>query len=151
KGFKRPFPILRRRGTYTRYSTIPNRAVEMSLLDRYSRTTLERWTIDARSRTLDLTHDLSDDEFLVPLLPTINPFLWEIGHVAYFQEYWVLRHAGKTASMLDAADSLYDSAHIAHDTRWSLPLPTRGATIDYLEAARDKVLDRIAQSNLDEQ
>jgi len=121
-----------------------------SLVDHFSRATLEAWTIDARSRTLDLVHDLSDDEFRVPMLRTINPFLWEIGHVAYFQEYWVLRHAAERASMLPAADSWYDSAKVAHDTRWDLPLPSRIGTIDYLEAVRDRVLDRIAGSNLND-
>jgi len=46
------------------------------------------------------------------------------------------------------ADSLYDSAKVAHDTRWSLPLPSRGATIDYLTRVRDDVLDRIAKGAL---
>jgi len=120
-------------------------------LAEFSRTTLEAWTVEARSRTLDLVRDLSDDEFLrVPLLPIINPFLWEIGHVAYFQEYWVLRHAAGSRPILPDADSWYDSAKVAHDIRWSLPLPSRGATIEYLEAIRDKVLDRIASCNLDE-
>jgi len=110
-----------------------------SLVDHFSRSTLKAWTIDARSRTLDLVHDLSDDEFRVPLLRTINPLLWEIGHVAYFQEYWILRHAAERASMLPTADSWYDSAKVAHDTRWELPLPSRSGTIDYLEAVRDRV------------
>jgi putative glycosyltransferase (TIGR04348 family) len=47
------------------------------------------------------------------------------------------------------ADALYDSAKVAHDTRWSLPLPSRNATINYLEAVRDQVLDRLASSSLD--
>jgi iron(II)-dependent oxidoreductase len=115
------------------------------------RATLESWTIDARSRTLDLVRDLSDDQFLhVPLLRIINPFLWEIGHVAYFQEYWVLRHAAGLPPMLPDADGWYDSAKVAHDIRWELPLPSRGATIEYLEAVRDKVLDRIAGADLNE-
>ena len=93
---------------------------------------LGKWTTDARARTLDLVRNLSDDQFRVPRLRTINPFLWEIGHVAYFQEYWVLRHAaGGTATHSDA-DALYDSAKVAHDTRWTLPLPARSATIEYL-------------------
>ncbi len=109
---------------------------------------LETSVIDARARTLDLVHDLSDDEFRVPLLRTINPFLWEIGHVAYFQEYWVLRHAAGHPPMLPDEDSLYDSAKVHHDSRWSLPLPSRGATIEYLKAVRDRVLDQIAGSAL---
>ncbi len=123
----------------------------MATLAEFSGATLEAWTIDARSRTLGLVRDLSDDEFLhVPLLRIINPFLWEIGHVAYFQEYWVLRHAAGKQPILPDGDGWYDSAKVAHDVRWDLPLPSRSATIEYLETVRDKVLDRIAKSNLDE-
>jgi iron(II)-dependent oxidoreductase len=123
----------------------------MNSLAEFSRATLQAWTLDARSRTLDLVRDLSDDKFLhVPLLRIINPFLWEIGHVAYFQEYWVLRHAAGKPPMLPESDAWYDSAKVAHDTRWDLPLPQRQATIGYLEAVRDNVLDRVASSNLNE-
>ena len=79
--------------------------------------TVTSWVIDARARTLDFVRDLSDEQMRVPLLRIINPFLWEIGHVAYFQEYWVLRHVLGRHPMREDADSLYDSAKIAHDTR----------------------------------
>ena len=48
--------------------------------------------LDARQRSLDLMADLGDEQLKVPLLPSINPLLWEFGHVAWFQEKWVLRH-----------------------------------------------------------
>jgi iron(II)-dependent oxidoreductase len=117
---------------------------------RSTRSTLESWVADARCRTFDLVRDLSDEQFRVPLLRIINPFLWEIGHVAYFQEYWVLRHAAGHQPILPNADALYDSARVAHDTRWDLPLPSRSTTIDYMEAVRDRVLDRIARPEFDE-
>src|SRR6266436_8245470 len=101
---------------------------------------LEEWVIDARARTLDLVRDLSDEQFRVPLLRIINPPLWEIGHAAYFQEYWVLRHASGQPPMMSNSDSLYDSAKVAHDTRWDLPLPSRALTAGYLESVRDRVL-----------
>src|SRR6185369_6063559 len=46
---------------------------------------------DARRRTLDLVADLGDDELRVPKLAIVNPLLWEIAHVAWFQEKWTLR------------------------------------------------------------
>src|SRR5438128_5437369 len=110
---------------------------------------LEEWVIDARARTLDLVRDLSDEQFRVPLIRTINPFLWEIGHAAYFQEYWVLRHAAGRAPMRSDADALYDSAKVAHDTRWRLPLPSREETVSYMKAVRDRVLEHIAGSSFD--
>jgi iron(II)-dependent oxidoreductase len=115
-----------------------------------SRQTLQSWVIDARSRTLDLVADLSDEQLRVPLLQTINPLIWEIGHAAYFQEYWVLRHAGKHPSIQQRADEFYDSAKVTHDTRWDLPLPSRSATIQYLNDIRDLVIDRIVGSSFDE-
>jgi iron(II)-dependent oxidoreductase len=124
---------------------------ERTDLSSFPRATLQAWTIDARARTLSLVGDLSDDEFLHPsLLRTINPFLWEIGHVGYFQEYWVLRHAAGNPPLLADADAWYDSAKVAHDIRWDLPLPSRRATIEYIETVRDNVLDRIAKSDLND-
>jgi iron(II)-dependent oxidoreductase len=108
-----------------------------------SRSDLQALVIDARQRTFDLVRDLSDEQFRVPLLRTINPFLWEIGHVAYFQEYWVLRHAAGQSPMRADGDALYDSAKVAHDTRWHLPLPSRPGTIRYMEDVRDRVVEHI--------
>ena len=96
---------------------------------------------DARRRTLELVNDLSDEQLRVPLLPIINPIVWEIGHVGWFQERWVLRHARAEAPLLEYGDSLWDSAAVAHDTRWDLPLPSRSGTVDYLTRVLDRVID----------
>src|SRR5712691_6233080 len=108
-----------------------------------SRPDLQASVVDARMRTLDLVCDLSDEQFRVPPLRTINPFLWEIGHVAYFQDYWVLRHAAGRPPIRADGDGLYDSAKVAHDTRWHLPLPSRAETVRYMEEVRDRALDYI--------
>jgi iron(II)-dependent oxidoreductase len=76
-----------------------------------------------------------------PLLPIVNPLWWEIGHVAWFQERWVLRRSGSQSPLCAHADSLYDSAQIPHDDRWTLLLPSRAETLDYLTRVRDAVLD----------
>jgi iron(II)-dependent oxidoreductase len=104
--------------------------------------TLAAWLHDARARTLGLVADLTDEQLMGPQLPTVNPLLWEIGHVAWFQEKWVLRRAGQASVRADA-DSLYDSAAIAHDVRWDLPLPRRSDTLAYMQRVQDRVLDRI--------
>ena len=85
------------------------------------------WLSEARQRTLQLVADLDDDQLLGPRLEIVNPLLWEIGHVAWFQEKWVLRRGGEPSIRADA-DDLYDSAAVAHDRRWELPLPDRDDT-----------------------
>ena len=104
---------------------------------------LAAWVRDARARTLELVADLSDEELMGPRLAIVNPPLWEIGHVAWFQEKWALRHAAGRPPIRPTVDSLYDSAAIAHDIRWDLALPSRRETLDYLTAVRDSVLERI--------
>ncbi|HXE71544.1 MAG TPA: selenoneine synthase SenA [Candidatus Nitrosotenuis sp.] len=105
---------------------------------------LADWVWEARQRTLQLVEDLDDAQLLGPRLPIVNPLLWEIGHVAWFQEKWVLRQAWGDPPLRADADSLYDSTAIPHDTRWDLPLPSRRQTLDYLLAVRDRVLEKLS-------
>jgi iron(II)-dependent oxidoreductase len=104
---------------------------------------LAEWIADARRRTLDLITDLDDDQLFGPRLPIVNPLLWEIGHLAWFYEKWVLRHAWKRPPMRADADALYDSSAVPHATRWDLPLPSRARTLEYLRDVQDCVLDEI--------
>ena len=98
---------------------------------------------EARKRTLELIEDLSDQQLMGPQLRIVNPLRWEIGHVAWFQEFWILRHLGGLSPILANGDSLYDSARVAHDTRWDLPLPSRAETLAYMK----QVLDRVSDSS----
>src|SRR5262249_49344705 len=56
-----------------------------------------------------------------PPPPPARPPLWEVGHLAWFQEKWLLRRGGRPSLRPDA-DALYDSAAVPHATRWDLPL-----------------------------
>ncbi len=104
---------------------------------------LAEWVRDARQRTLDLVADLDDEQLLGPYLPIINPMLWEIGHVAWFQEKWTLRHVCKREPIREDADAIWDSIAIPHTTRWDLPLPSRDETIAYLCEVRDHVVEAL--------
>jgi iron(II)-dependent oxidoreductase len=99
--------------------------------------------IDARERTIQLVADLGDGALVGPRLTIVNPLLWEAGHVAWFQERWVLRHAAGLPPALPEVDALYDSSAIPHDVRWDLPLLSRRATLDYLREVHERVLGRL--------
>src|SRR5260370_5926029 len=96
---------------------------------------------DSRRRTLELLSDLSEEQLLVPMLPIINPILWELGHVGWFQEHWTLRHVRKADPILPYADSLWDSAAVAHDTRCDLPLPSLDDALLYFQQVLDPVIE----------
>jgi iron(II)-dependent oxidoreductase len=104
---------------------------------------------DSRVRLRWLVDDLSDEQLSVPHLDVVNPILWEIGHVAWFQEYWTLRRLAGREPMRADADRLYDSAAVHHDTRWDLALPSRAETIAYLDDVLDAVCQRLEARSID--
>src|SRR5262249_16400142 len=99
---------------------------------------------DARSSTRRLTDDLSTQQLMGPMLPIVNPILWEIGHVGWFHEYWTLRHAHGATPILARADALWNSSTVAHATRWDLDLPDRGGVFGYMADVLSRQVDRLA-------
>lgn len=80
----------------------------------------------------------------VPYAGELNPPLWELGHVGWFQEWWIARNReralgvgcnpghARPASHLPGADALFNSSEVPHLTRWDLPLPDLDALLRYL-------------------
>ncbi len=76
----------------------------------------------------------------VPQRSDLNPPIWELGHIGWFQDYWLARypqrqqgHAADPEALRlpprrPDADALYDSSHVPHATRWALPLPDADGT-----------------------
>ncbi len=104
---------------------------------------LATWTLDGARRVLELIADLPDEQLTGPLLPTVNPLIWEIGHIAWFQELFVLRRACGHAPILSFGDAIYDSGAIPHDTRWRLVLPDRDETFRYVRTVAQRVADEV--------
>ena len=99
---------------------------------------------ETRARTLELVEDLDEAQLMGPRLKIVNPLRWEIGHLAWFQEFWMLRHLGGQMPILKQGDELYDSARVAHDTRWDLPLLNRNETLRYMEQVLERVIDQVS-------
>jgi ergothioneine biosynthesis protein EgtB len=98
------------------------------------------------------------DGLLVPYSLELNTPLWEIGHVGWFEEFWLARNpqrllgnvadpdAERPDSWLPGADSFYNSGQVAHNRRWALPLPDVEGTLAYLAAVRTQTLELLNAS-----
>ncbi len=105
---------------------------------------LAAWTADARDRTLAVLDELDDSQLDVPpYLPTVNPFRWEMGHVAWFQDHFVLQQGLGLDATDPAADKLYDSAAVGHERRWRQEPESRTRVRGYVNAVCDRVLDAL--------
>jgi len=121
--------------------------------------------MDARNQTLRWVGAceaaLGGEALTVPVQSGINPPLWEIGHIGWFQEYWIARNLqrqrgeacdpthSKLASILPEADLCFDPAGVPPASRWTIALPelqtlkqylfdTLETTLELLEATPDK-------------
>lgn len=115
----------------------------------------------SRARTLGLLAACEaalGPDLRVPYSPQLNPPLWEAGHIGWFQDWWITRNMqrergiandpehARPAGRLANADTLYDSSHVEHSTRWTLPLPDATATRAYLAAGLAETLALLAQA-----
>ena len=86
---------------------------------------------------------------VVPQRPELNPPLWELGHIGWFQTWWLARNAQRGLGAQadpnalrpgDAGDALYNSSQVPHDSRWALPLPGAAAIRAQLDAQLQQTL-----------
>src|SRR5436190_15375779 len=110
---------------------------------------------DARATTLARTMDQDDDAWNVAPQAGVNLPAWELGHLAWFAEFWILRGPHRTGAdgLVAAAkppsiagpDSVFDSARLAHADRWRVALPSRSALAMRLARQLDACIDIIAR------
>ena len=99
---------------------------------------------DARQRTLDLVDGLTAEQLMGPKMSGINPLHWEIGHIAYWYEYFITRKLHGMESILgQKADQLYDSISVVHDIRWDLPLLSIADTLAYMRGVQNQLIDHL--------
>ena len=116
---------------------------------------------DARDYTLALFERYVDAGLdvsaRVPQLRTVNPPLWELGHTAWFAEWFVLREATSSHpadalhhSLLSRGDDWFDSNTVPHRSRWTLDLPSTGGLKTYCHEVLDRVLDKLSREANDD-
>ncbi len=114
---------------------------------------------DSRATTLARALDASDDAWRVPHRAGVNPVAWELGHLAWFAEFWILRgpHTLRADGLIDAtrppriagADAVFDSARLGHAARWQTSLPSRASLLPVLSQQLEACIDVIAPSSDD--
>jgi len=93
----------------------------------------------------------------VPQVAEITPPLWQLGNIAWFAEWFILREAPSSHpadalynGLLTLGDDLFDANLVAHRARWNLDLPATGAVRMYAREVLDRVLDKLSRAaNLD--
>jgi gamma-glutamyl hercynylcysteine S-oxide synthase len=104
----------------------------------------------ARRRTDQLVSQLSDEQLTHQVSPLQSPLVWDLGHIGYFEELWLLRRVGGRPALSSAVDAVYDSFAHTRNKRATLPLLSPSATRDYLGEVRAGVHELLPELPLDD-
>jgi iron(II)-dependent oxidoreductase len=91
---------------------------------------------EIRDRTLELVSPLSDDALQRQHSPLMSPIIWDLGHIAEFEELWLVRELGK-ASGESALAEMYDAMRTPRSRRAELNLPDRSSVRERLRRVRE--------------
>ncbi|MEO8137927.1 MAG: selenoneine synthase SenA, partial [Betaproteobacteria bacterium] len=124
-----------------------------SAADFQTRTGLRQMLEAARRYTLAIYAHLTPEQLQVPQWPTVNPPLWELAHIGWFQEYWCRRMRPGRAplpSRYPHFDDWYNSSVIPHATRWTLPHPPMSGVIRQLDETLEDTLAALERVDVDQ-
>jgi gamma-glutamyl hercynylcysteine S-oxide synthase len=98
---------------------------------------------EARARTLLLIAPLSDDDLRAQHDPLLSPLVWDLGHIAGFEELWLTRNLDGPIEFVELP-GLYNPFEHPRRERGKLVLPGRADVTAHLADVRERVLERLA-------
>jgi iron(II)-dependent oxidoreductase len=96
---------------------------------------------EARRRTLQLVAPLTDEELNRVYSPILSPLAWDLGHIANFEELWLVQTVGDREPLHGDLGRFYDAIENPRATRNELPILRGDELRSYLEEVRERSLD----------
>lgn len=103
---------------------------------------------EARERTLLLVSALSAHDLHAQHDPLMSPIMWDLGHIAHFEELWLVRNLEGPVEFGEMP-GIYNPFEHPRKARGTLPLPTLEEWVTASAEIRARVLDRLAKVDLD--
>jgi iron(II)-dependent oxidoreductase len=103
---------------------------------------------EARARTLAVLAPFDDATMRRQHDILMSPFVWDLAHIANYEDLWLVRALGGTATR-DGLDDLYDAFQQPRRQRAALPLLGPDDAVAYGDEVRARTLERLAAADLD--
>jgi gamma-glutamyl hercynylcysteine S-oxide synthase len=104
----------------------------------------------ARDVTLDILAHVPDEELVRQVSPLMSPLVWDLAHIGYFEEVWLLRRLGAGAPFDSRFDDLYDSFRHERRVRGALPVLQPAEARAFVADVRRRVLSLLDEIEFDE-
>jgi iron(II)-dependent oxidoreductase len=99
--------------------------------------------LEARARTLLLLAPLTDEELRAQHDPLMSPILWDLGHIAYFEELWLTRNLQGPIEFVEMP-GLFNPFEHPRSERGALALPGLAHCREIMDEIRGRVFGRLA-------
>jgi gamma-glutamyl hercynylcysteine S-oxide synthase len=113
-----------------------------------SKAAIARLLGEARARTLALVAALDDEQLNEVYSPLLSPLAWDLGHIANFEELWLVRRIGGREPLHGELGRLYDAIETPRRTRGELPILHGDELRAYMDDVRARALDVLEEVDL---
>ncbi len=103
---------------------------------------------EARRRTLELIEPLDDEQLNRVYSPILSPLSWDLGHIANFEELWLVQRIGGREPLRGELGRFYDAIENPRKTRGELPILRDAELRAYLEDVRARTLEVLDEVEL---
>lgn len=100
-----------------------------------------------RRRTLDIVAPISDPGLRKQQSPLMSPIVWDLGHIAEFEDLWLVRRLGEVVGE-SALPEVFDATRTPRSRRGELDLPDLAAVLERLELVRAEALEMLRRVDL---
>jgi gamma-glutamyl hercynylcysteine S-oxide synthase len=96
---------------------------------------------EARRCTLELIEPLDDERLNTVYSPILSPLAWDLGHIANFEELWLVRTIGDRGPLRGELGRFYDAIENPRKTRGELPILRDAELRSYMADVRERTLE----------
>jgi len=96
---------------------------------------------EARACTLALVEPLDDAQLNRVYSPILSPLAWDLGHIANFEELWLVQTIGEREPMHGDLGRFYDAIENPRKSRGELPILRDAELRAYMADVRERTLD----------
>ena len=103
---------------------------------------------EARRRTYALIEPLDEEQLNRVYSPLLSPLAWDLGHIANFEELWLVQTIGERAPLHGELGRFYDAIENPRRSRNELPLLRDAELRSYLADVRERALEVLDEVNI---
>ncbi len=104
---------------------------------------------EARERTLELIEPLDDEQLNAVYSPILSPLAWDLGHIANFEELWLVQTIGGREPLDGELGRFYDAIENPRRTRGELPILHDAELRAYMDDVRKRALEVLEMVEID--